>query len=810
MTKLTSRVRASRLYPVLMLEGWISRRARRLLLIVMQVALAGVLLTLILGGLGSIILDHSLLVGLILLLLVMLIKLYLIELYFRSHYYNSIISNNYQAADLFTFTVGRILYQALDGDLTRAFVLSQTGALVLRRLGITPAEGASFLQSRLARQDLDLDLELAGARPLTLRALADWLYANDSTFAKFLFRQQVSASDLHAAVDWVVADIEREARESRWWSREQLERVPGLAKDWSYGGTYTLNQYGEDLITAEQARGFRQAVSARSEEVKQLETILARSQEANALLVGPAGEGKLDVVWQLVNELKSGRVLPSLEHRRLLLLRTALLLADHRERQSFEQTTLKLLAEAERSGNTILVIDDLETLLAGADRLGSKLTPLLNPYLRSASLPVIALVGAAAYQKLLFEQAELLGLFEVVKIEEIDRSRLYRLLEHKVSELEKQGGVFFTYPAIKAIIESAERYFQDESQSDQSLDLLVELVPWAAARGLQTIEAEQVLVLVQEKTGIPLGAIGQAERATLVGLEKSLRAQIIGQESALVNISEALRRNRAGVSSWRKPIGSFLFLGPTGVGKTETAKALARTIFGREEALLRLDMSEYQSSDALNRLIGSFAENRPGILSTLLRENPYGVLLLDEFEKTSPEVLNLFLQILDEGFFSDAFGRRVSARNLILIATSNAMAESIWQMVQVGRDPSAARVELVNEMISRAVFRPEMLNRFDDISIFHPLSPLELHKVSKLLLERLVTRMRERGIGLQITGELVDRVAAAGADRVFGARPLNRYIQSEVEQKLADAIISGRLLPGMDVEFRGDKLILLS
>ncbi len=806
MSELQQRVRASRLYPVLLLEQVISRRARHTLLVITQLLFLAFLLVLIFDQQGSFVAgQEKLLSGLALLTLVVATKFYLLELYFRSHYYSSIISNNYQTADLFSFTVGRILFRARDGDIARAFVQSETGALVLRRLGITAEESRSFLQSR--GNQSNINLELAGAKPLTLRALADWLCANNSAFAKFLFRQQLNTSDLHAAVDWVVGDIEREARQARWWSREQLARVPGLAKDWSYGGAYALERYGEDMLQSEQSGIFNTAVSAREEEMKQLETILSRSEEANALLVGPAGESKLDVVWQLANEIKSGRVPPGLEYRRPWLLRTALLLADHRERQDFERTMLRLLLEAERSGNVILVIDDLGVLLAGAERLGSKLVSLLGPYLRSASLPVIALVEAGLYQKLSFEQADLLSRFETLTINEIDQLRLYHLLEQRASRFEETQNIFFTYPAIKATIESAERYFPGEQLSDQALDLIVEIVPWSIAHHVQTIEPEHVLALVQEKTKIPMGAIGQAERVALASLEQSLRAQVIGQEPALRSISEALRRNRAGVSNRRKPIGSFLFLGPTGVGKTETAKALARSLFGREEALLRLDMSEYQSSDALTRLLGSFSDNRPGILATMLRETPYGVLLLDEFEKTSPEVLNLFLQIFDEGFFSDAFGRRVNARNLILIATSNAAAESIWRMVQAGNDPVAARDELVDEMISKAIFRPELLNRFDDIIIFHPLSPLELQKVAKLLLERLTTRLLEQGIKLKITQDLVDQVAQAGSDRVFGARPLNRHIQSKVEQVVADAIISGRLTPGTSVEFRGGKLI---
>jgi ATP-dependent Clp protease ATP-binding subunit ClpA len=317
---------------------------------------------------------------------------------------------------------------------------------------------------------------------------------------------------------------------------------------------------------------------------------------------------------------------------------------------------------------------------------------------------------------------------------------------------------------------------------------------------------EVVLQFLGEKTKIPMGAVVGSERESLLGLEDKLKGQVVGQPAALTAISQALRRGRAGLSSKLRPIGTFLFLGPTGVGKTETAKALARTMFGKEEALLRLDMSEYQSSDALNRLIGSFADNKPGILATLIRENPYGVLLLDEFEKTEKGVLNLFLQILDEGFFSDAFGRRVNARNLVFIATSNAAAELIWHLVESGRDPAGARTEIVGTLIEKGIFRPELLNRFDEIIFFHPLQIAELRQVARLMLVKTVSNLRGQGIDLRLTDELVNQVAQAGTDRVFGARPLRRYIQDKVEQQVADAIIRGDLRAGNSVEFRDGKL----
>lgn len=357
---------------------------------------------------------------------------------------------------------------------------------------------------------------------------------------------------------------------------------------------------------------------------------------------------------------------------------------------------------------------------------------------------------------------------------------------------------------------SAEQYFQGEATADKGVDLLIEIVPWAIGHGKTLIGRAEVLEFVREKTSIPLGAIGGDEREKLLQLESRLHERVIGQELAIKSISGALRRSRTGVRNEKRPIGSFLFLGPTGVGKTETAKALATVIFGREETMMRLDMSEFQGADALNRLIGSFAENKAGILANLLRQTSYGVLLLDEFEKTHRDVLNLFLQILDEGFFSDMSGKRVNARNIIFIATSNAGADLVWKMVGKDIDPSTRRDELINHLVGSGAFRPELLNRFDDIIIFHPLSAVQLAAVAKLLLERLRQRLRERGIDFVINSPLVEQVVALGTNQLFGARPMLRFIQDNLEQKIADSLIRGDLSAGSKIEFNNNLEIIIS
>jgi ATP-dependent Clp protease ATP-binding subunit ClpC len=263
-----------------------------------------------------------------------------------------------------------------------------------------------------------------------------------------------------------------------------------------------------------------------------------------------------------------------------------------------------------------------------------------------------------------------------------------------------------------------------------------------------------------------------------------------------------MRRSRSGIRNPNRPIGSFLFLGPTGVGKTETSKALAQVFFGSEDNMMRLDMSEYQTDDAMERLIGSFASGKPGVFSSMLRDKPFGVVLLDEFEKTNKDVLNLFLQILDEGFFSDTTGRKVSAKNVIFIATSNAGADTIYAMVEAGKNPKDAKEEILADIIGRGLFKPELINRFDGTIIFRPLEDVDLKQIAQIMLKKVADRLIEKGIEMKITDDLVDYVVKHGANKTFGARPMNRFIQDNVEGEIANLLIKKQIGSGNRLEFQ--------
>ncbi|MFA5291312.1 MAG: AAA family ATPase, partial [Candidatus Paceibacterota bacterium] len=541
--------------------------------------------------------------------------------------------------------------------------------------------------------------------------------------------------------------------------------------------------------------------STRNDEISQIENILSKQKEANVFIVADSASERMDVVWHLARHIQDGTTPPALEHKRPVLFNTAVFLAHFKDKSALEIELLKILSEAGRAGNIILVFDNFAGLLQGTTALGTDFVSLVYPALTANNIQIIGLSSNDDFHHSLETNATLMTTFDRIFIRPLPEESIIHNLEQTVWQVEKKNHLFFTYPALLEIVRDANRYFTESDSGDKAVDLLVELIPWAKSRNYKIIGQTEVEEMVKTKTGIPIGELQPAERENLMALEKNLHARVIGQDEAILQVSNALRRARAGVRNAEKPIGSFLFLGPTGVGKTETSKALAEVMFGQESKMIRLDMSEYQTPDAVAKLIGSFSTGQPGILADLVRENPYGVLLLDEFEKTNPDVLDIFLQVLDEGFFSDKSGKRVSLRNLIIIATSNAGADLIWQMVRAGTKPQDKVDELINHVVEKGTFKPELLNRFDAVVVFHPLQPDELKQISRLMLGKLAKRLATQGVTLEINDVTVQAVAELGANEVFGARPMQRFIQDNIEQQVADAIIKGVIKSGSIVEF---------
>jgi ATP-dependent Clp protease ATP-binding subunit ClpC len=465
------------------------------------------------------------------------------------------------------------------------------------------------------------------------------------------------------------------------------------------------------------------------------------------------------------------------------------------------------MSEALHAGNILLVIDNLPRLILQAKQFELNLDEILEPYLTGIGGQIIALADTEYFNTLIANNKTLMARFETVSTKSLMFNEITKIISHKTLAAEKNYEILYTYPAILEITKSAEYYFPDGVSSDKAEDLLAEISPWAIEKGLNIIGKEEVLQYVSEKTNIPIAGISEIEKEKLLNLENLLMKRIVAQREAVFAIASAIRRSRAGIRNENRPIGSFLFLGPTGVGKTETAKALANVFFNLsdqdgEKNLLRLDMSEYQNEEALSRLIGSVENNTQGIMSNLISEHPYGVLLLDEFEKTNTKVLNLFLQILDEGYFTDAFGKKIMARNIIFIATSNAGADKIFKIISDGKNLSESESNLIADIIKDGIFKPELINRFDGTILFHPLTKENLTEISKLMLKKVTKKLADKGITMSINNDLIDFLAQNGYNPTFGARPMNRLIQNTIEEHLSDLIIRRKLVAGKTISFK--------
>lgn len=751
----------------------------------------------------------GLIYGVLALLVALRIPFFLLSAFFYSHYFKALDTTLHEHGRgepvHVSFEVAQILYYTPDADLTRGFAISSLGGQVLARCGIFEKERKALLTTQRAHITAD-SLEAEFQEDIRLSDYATLLFDADEALAQFLFSRELQRDDFIGAARWVERQGTQEARHIRFWSRDNLGRIPGIGKAWSYGQAYTLKRYGTDVRETPVYATSANATVIGEHELELLETTLVRAHDANAILVGEEGVGKMDIVARLARRIEHGGSLPPIEHKQVFVLDGDGLIANTKEKGIFEEEFRKLLNEAVHAGNIILVIKDLSGFIASARSLGSDIVSLLEPYLASPGIQIVATSGQGSFHELIEPDTRLMRRLETIRIEHTDESSTLRILEDAAFEAELHSGVFFTYPALVAIAESAGRYFPDGVMPDKAIDLLDEVVPAVVEQGKLVITQSEIMDLVESKTGVPVSGVKEEEKEKLLNLEAHLHERIVGQDEAVQAIAHAMQRARSGMRSQDRPMGSFLFLGPTGVGKTETAKVLARVFFGSQDNMLRLNMSEYSADNAVSRLLGSFETGKQGTLVSMLRAQQYGVLLLDEFEKTNSEVLDLFLQIFDEGEFSDAHGKKVNARDIIFIATSNAGSDLIWNYFQEGMNVSDKRDELINTIIERGIFKPELLNRFDSTVVFHPLSEEHTRKIARLMLGEVQERLRSKGVELVITDTLLDILVEKGYNPEFGARPMSRAITEIVEQTIAEKMLRGEIKNGEKVELTTDDL----
>lgn len=633
-----------------------------------------------------------------------------------------------------------------------------------------------------------------------------------------------------------------------------------------------LEQFGTDL-TEQAAEGKLDPVIGREQEIGRLMQILSRRTKNNPCLVGEPGVGKTAVIEGLAQRISGGLVPEGMKEKKIFTMDLASMIAGSKYRGEFEERMKKLIQEVKAAGNVILFLDEVHTIIgAGGAEGAMDASNILKPSLARGEIQLIGATTIGEYRKYIEKDAALERRFQPVTVEEPTKEQCLEILEGLKSRYENHHHVTVEQEALESAVALSVRYVNDRFLPDKAIDVLDEACSKVSLRGFKvpdsieeleqvidnlkiqkeeairegnmteastlhkeqmaaekkldqarsrfqkknkdrqvTVTEEDIAAVVSEWTKIPVQKLAESESERLRKLEKTLHKRVIGQEEAVTAVAKAVRRGRVGLKDPNRPIGSFLFLGPTGVGKTELSKALAEALFGDENAMIRVDMSEYMEKHSVSKMIGSppgyVGHDDGGQLSEQVRRHPYSVVLFDEIEKAHPDVFNILLQVLDDGHITDSQGRKVDFRNTVIIMTSNAGAQAIIDPKRLGfvtkedkgADYKRMKSNVMNEI--KLVFRPEFLNRIDEIIVFHSLGSDEMKKITGLMCKEITKRAKEQlNITLTIRDSVKKHIVETGTNQKYGARPLRRAIQNQLEDALADAILSGEIKSGDHVE----------
>lgn len=636
--------------------------------------------------------------------------------------------------------------------------------------------------------------------------------------------------------------------------------------------TAVLEQYGTDLTT-QAAEGRLDPVIGREQEIARLMQVLSRRTKNNPCLVGEPGVGKTAVIEGLAARIAEGTVPEGMKGKRILTMDLAAMIAGSKYRGEFEERMKRLIQEVKSSGNVILFLDEVHTIIgAGGAEGAMDASNILKPSLARGEIQLIGATTISEYRKHIEKDAALERRFQPITIEEPGKEQCFDILKGLKSRYEEHHHVKITDEALEAAVNLSGRYINDRFLPDKAIDVLDEACSKVGLRGYKVPEnigelehiitrmtedkeeairkgdfAEASLIhkeqaevenkleqvrrrfqkknenrqinvieddiadVVSEWTKIPVQKLTESEGVRLKNLEKTLHKRVIGQEEAVSAVAKAVRRGRVGLKDPGRPIGSFLFLGPTGVGKTELSKALAEALFGSEDSIIRVDMSEYMEKHSVSKMIGSppgyVGHEDGGQLSEQVRRHPYSVILFDEIEKAHPDVFNILLQVLDDGHITDSQGRKVDFKNTVIIMTSNAGAQAIIDPKRLGfvtkedesGDYKRMKSNVMNEI--KLIFRPEFLNRIDEIIVFHALNKEHMKRIVGLMCKEVCARAGEQlGIRLVIRDSVKKHIVETGMDQKYGARPLRRAVQNLLEDKLAEAILDGTVTRNSEVE----------
>lgn len=685
--------------------------------------------------------------------------------------------------------------------------------LICVRLGIDPAKLQSDLKNYLEKMQRQPDqalitfaedfqktiesaLQIAVARnhdSIKEKEILAGLSKEDEFFKKTLVEFDLKTQDVENITLWLDSAEDTYERARKFWTYENLARQGSLGKNWSSGYTVTLDRFSVDWTNVVAKWRFREVIG-HQKEIGQTEEILAKASQANVLIVGEPGTGRKSIIQSLAQKCFLGTSLPELNNKRVVELDPVSLAAQIPDFEKLEAMLDQIFSEVASSKNVILVIDDIENFVGQkVQKAGAfDISGILSKYLPLPNFQFIGITNYEGLHKNMEENPSFIDLFEKVEVSEVTEAETINILQSDALELEYKYKILILYPSIREIVNLTARYMPSLPFPKKALDVLAQSAVYVQRLKEKVVQPHHIAELVAKKTEIPVGKMAAKEKETLLNLENLIHGRIVNQQEAVNEISIAMRRARMGIGSKTRPMGTFLFLGPTGVGKTETAKALAQIYFGSEEKMIRLDMSEFQAISDIPRLLGATSPvEMQGLLTTPVRETPFSLVLLDEIEKAHPNILNLFLQVLDEGHITDGQGRKVVFANTIIICTSNAGAEMIFKQIELNQN--LEKDKILDSLFEKNIFKPEFVNRFDATVLFHPLTKENLLQIAQLSLQSLQKNLKEKDIDFEITEDLKEKIVSLSYKPEYGAREMRRVIQDKIENSVAESLLKDQL-----------------
>ncbi len=621
----------------------------------------------------------------------------------------------------------------------------------------------------------------------------------DTARVLFLGSHLLDHENYSEVLSWFEQYYKFKEDHKQWWKLSNLFSIPPLARDWSAGFTPRLDTYCIDLTTPSYQRKMKNAMD-RSSEISQIEQVLIKNDGANVLIVGEEGVGKHTIVDAFAKRVYEGRTNPILMYKRVLKLNLEKILmwfTDQKQRENFFE---ELLAEAAEAKNCILLIDDIDRYVGS---MGSQidLTGPIEKFSQHSFVQLIGITSPFAYQKFLFPISKMSQTFAKIDVYEITANQSESILKNIALLFEARYHLIIPYESVKATIEKSNYFMTTIPFPEKAIELLDSACATMSQENQtqRTHSTNNIVTpavidrVLAEKTHTPT-TLTEELKKKLMNLEPALSGRVVQQTIAIEELASAMRRSFLLIGKRKKPLATFLFLGPTGVGKTETAKAIAQLFFGSEENLIRFDMSLYQSSQDIPHLIGSIESGNPGLLTSAIRQNPYGVLLLDEIEKANHELINIFLTVLDEGYFTDGYGKKVDCKNLVIIATSNAASDLFFRSTPI------TQPELYNYLVQNRIFAPEFLNRFDGVIRYQALTADSISWIARKMIDRIAEDiLKLHKIKLVVSPQYLSIIAQKGYDKQFGARNLERVIRDELEDHVAKMIMENKVKEGETV-----------